>query len=121
MDLKITGIVKELLPEQSGTSAKGLWRKREFILTTEGKYPKQICMVQWGDSIDKVEIGVGEKVTASIDIASREHNGRWYTDVKAWKIEQEAAAPVATERKMPAPMGVAELAKIGDPDDDLPF
>ena len=48
MELKITGIVKELLAEQSGTGAKGNWRRREFILTTEGNYPKQICMVQWG-------------------------------------------------------------------------
>ena len=46
MELKITGIVKELLTEQTGTSAKGDWRKREFILTTEGEYPKQICMVR---------------------------------------------------------------------------
>jgi hypothetical protein len=42
--------------------------------------------------------------------------------VKAWKIEQEAAAPVATTgRKMPKPMGALELAQIGDSDDDTPF
>ena len=121
MELKVTGIVKELLPEQSGTSTKGFWRKREFILETDGNYPKQICMVQWGDNIDSVKIGVGEKVTASIDIASREYNDRWYTDVKAWKVEQEAAAPVATERKVPEPMGAPETAKVGDPNEDLPF
>ena len=121
MELKVTGIVKELLPEQSGTSTKGFWRKREFILETDGNYPKQICMVQWGDNIDSVKIGVGEKVTASIDIASREHNSRWYTDVKAWKIEKEAAVPVAAGQKMSAPMGAPELAQIGDPAADLPF
>ena len=121
MELKITGIVKKLLSEQSGTSAKGDWRKRELILTTEGEYPKRICMVQWGDSIDKVAIGVGERITASIDISSREYNDRWYTDVKAWKIEQEAAPPVATGRKTPAPMGASGLAQIGDPADDMPF
>jgi hypothetical protein len=119
MELKITGIVKELLAEQSGTSVKGDWRKREFILTTEGEYPKQICMVQWGDSIDKVEIGVGEKITASIDIASREYNDRWYTDVKAWKIEQEA--PAATEHKVPVPVGAPESDQVGEPGDGLPF
>jgi len=121
MELKITGFVDVLLPEESGTSSHSNWRKREFILTTEGNYPKQICMVQWGDSIDKVEIGVGEKITASIDIASREYNGRWYTDIKAWKIEQEAAAPIAKERKLPAPLETAELAEIDDLLDDMPF
>ena len=116
MELKITGIVKELLPEQSGTGAKGNWRRREFILATESNYPKQICMVQWGDSIDKVEIGVGEKITASIDIASREHNGRWYTDVKAWKVEREPEhGPGVSASADKAAVG------IGDPDDDMPF
>ena len=119
MELKITGIVKELLAEQTGTSGKGDWRKREFILTTEGKYPKQICVVQWGDSIDKVAIGVGEKITASIDIASREHNGRWYTDVKAWKVEREAAAPAAAV--MMREHAPAAEAPIGDPNANLPF
>ena len=121
MELKITGFVKELLPEQSGTSLHGDWRKREFILTTEGDYPKQICMVQWGDSIDKVAIGVGEKITASIDISSREYNDRWYTDVKAWKIEQKAAAPVMTGSEVPALTETPAPALISDLDDDMPF
>ena len=116
MELKITGIVKELLAEQSGTGAKGNWRKREFILTTEGEYPKQICMVQWGHSIDKVEIGVGERITASIDISSREHNGRWYTDVKAWKVER------APEHGLGVSASAAKAAAgVGDSDDNTPF
>ena len=137
MELKITGIVKEVLAEQQGTSANGEWRKREFILTTEGAYPKQICMVQWGDSIDKVALGVGERITASIDIASREYNGRWYTDVKAWKIEnedrqvthREEAPPITSpetlnhhkEEKVPASLGASEQPEVGDPGDGLPF
>ena len=121
MELKITGIVKELLPEQTGTSAKGIWRKREFILAIEGKYPKQICVVQWGDSIDKIDIGLGEKVTASIDIASREHNGRWYTDVKAWSVERETAAPGPLARLEDRTDKALGTAGIAEPDDDMPF
>ena len=121
MELKITGFVKELMDEQSGQSSHGDWRKREFILTTEGDYPKQICMVQWGDNIDKVTIGVGEKITASIDISSREYNDRWYTDVKAWKVELEARPSAATENKVQASIGTSETAKVGNSDDDMPF
>jgi hypothetical protein len=116
MELKITGIVKQLLVEQTGTSAKGKWRKREFILTTEGEYPKQICMVQWGNSIDKVAIGVGERITVSIDISSREYNGRWYTDVKARKVER------APEHGLGVSASAAKVAAgVGDPDDNTPF
>lgn len=95
MDLKINGTVTQLLPEQSGEGRNGPWRKQEFILETEGNYPKQICIVVWGDNIDKFGVQDGERLTAHIDIASREFNGRWYTDVKAWKIEREQPGDAA--------------------------
>lgn len=88
MDLQITGTVKQILPEQGGQSAKGAWRKQEFVVDTGGNYPKQVCMVMWGDSIDQFGLQEGETITAHIDIQSREYNGRWYTDVKAWRVER---------------------------------
>ena len=92
MDLQINGRVIEVLDEQSGEGRNGPWRKREFILETEGNYPKKICIVQWGDEIDQSNVVEGEQITAHIDIQSREYNGRWYTDVKAWRIQREGAA-----------------------------
>ena len=83
MDLKLQGKVIQLLDEQGGQGKNGPWRKREFILEIPGKYPKNVCIAQWGDNIDQQPVTVGADVTASIDINSREYNGRWYTEVKA--------------------------------------
>ncbi len=88
MDLKITGEVTKVLEEETGEGRNGTWRKRAFILKTPGDYPKEVCIIQWGDSIDKFAVQSGETITTYIDIQSREYNGRWYTDVKAWKIER---------------------------------
>jgi hypothetical protein len=87
--LEISGKIIELLPEKSGQSANGEWRKREYVLETEAQYPKKICFMAWGDKIDQFEIKKGERVTVSVDLESREYNGRWYTDVKAWKISRD--------------------------------
>lgn len=92
MDLQITGTIKQILEVQSGESKNGPWKKQDFILETPGKFPKLVCVTQWGDQIDQNNITEGETITASIDIQSREYNGRWYTDVKAWKIEKGEAA-----------------------------
>ncbi|HKK93337.1 MAG TPA: DUF3127 domain-containing protein [Longimicrobiales bacterium] len=92
MDLKLTGKVVQILEEQSGEGRNGPWRKQEFILETQGQYPKQVCIVQWGDNIDSFGVQEGETLTASIDIQSREYNGRWYTDVKAWRIDRDQGA-----------------------------
>ena len=85
--MQIEGTVTQLLEEVTGEGKNGTWRKQEFILETGGKYPKQVCIVMWGDSIDEFSLSQGRAITAHLDIASREYNGRWYTDVKAWKVE----------------------------------
>ena len=86
--MEISGKIIELLPEKSGESANGGWRKQEFILETEAQYPKKICFMVWGDKIDDFNIQQGENVEISVDLESREYNGRWYTDVKAWKASR---------------------------------
>lgn len=104
MDLQIKGKVTQILEEQSGTGKNGPWRKQEFILETQDQYPKEICIVQWGDKIDEFNVQEGEQITAHIDIQSREYNGRWYTDIKAWKVERGQGG-----------------AQGGPPQDDVPF
>ena len=117
MDLKVSGTVVEVLEEQSGEGRNGPWRKQEFILETEGDYPAKICLVQWGDDIEKFAVQEGEKLSAHIDIRSREYNGRWYTDVKAWRVERNAEAA----RGAPPP-GLPPDGDVPPPgDDDLPF
>jgi hypothetical protein len=89
--MEISGKIIELLPEKSGQSARGPWRKQEYVLETEGQYPKKICFMVWGDKIDELAIKGEENLVVSIDIESREYNGRWYTDVKAWQIKRAGA------------------------------
>ncbi len=89
--MEINGRITELLPEKSGESARGPWRKQEYILETEGQYPKKVCFMVWGDKIGEFAIREGECLVVSIDIESREYNGRWYTDVKAWQVARADA------------------------------
>ena len=89
--MEISGKIIELLPEKSGQSANGEWRKQEFILETDTQYPKKICFMVWGDKIDDFKIQQGENLEVSIDLESREYNGRWYTDVKAWKVSRHSS------------------------------
>ena len=39
--VEIKGKIIEILPEKSGQSANGEWRKQEYILDTESNYPKK--------------------------------------------------------------------------------
>ena len=126
MDLKIAGRVIEVLDEQSGESRNGPWRKRDFILETEDDYPRKVCITQWGDDIEKFGVGEGDQLTAHIDIQSREYNGRWYTDVKAWKIARADprtgdAPSDARTGDAPSDARTVDRRDAAEPDDDLPF
>lgn len=125
MDVTITGKVVDILEEKSGESSNGPWRKQDFILETEGQYPRKVCITQWGDRIEEFDVEEGERLTAHVDIESREHKGRWYTDVKAWRVER----PDDPGREEPEPGSSGPGApgtrdgEERDPaaDDDLPF
>lgn len=117
MDLQITGTVKQILEMQSGESKNGPWKKQDFILETPGKFPRLVCITQWGDQIDKNNISEGETITASIDIQSREYKGKWYTDVKAWKIEKGTQGQASPEESPDD--NIIDFGPIDD--DDIPF
>jgi hypothetical protein len=94
----MTGTITQVLPEKNGTSARGPWRKQEYVLEIPGDYPKQVCFMIWGDKIDQFAIREGQELTVSFDLESREFNGRWYTDVKAWRVAPAGAAESGDER-----------------------
>lgn len=123
MDIQLKGKVVQILDEQSGQGKNGPWRKRDFILEIPGKYPRKVCITQWGDNIDQQQVKQGMEVTAYVDIQSREYNGNWYTDVKAWKIEQGSGQQNATQSPPPASTEGFEIdtKEFDDLDDDLPF
>ena len=121
MDLTIAGEVTRILDEESGTGRNGPWRKQAFILKTPGDYPREVCVIQWGDNIDKFAVQAGEAITAHIDIQSREYNGRWYTDVKAWKIDRPDGGAGAPPRGEAPPLPDEAPEGFDDGDDPLPF
>lgn len=87
--MDLSGKIINQLPEVGGNSKSGnAWRKREYIIETGGQYPKKVCVSIWGDKIDQFGLKVGEQVTLGIDVESREYNGRWYTEVKAFKVDR---------------------------------
>jgi hypothetical protein len=116
--MEISGVVVNLLPMQTGQGKNGTWKKQEFILETPGQYPKKVCMNLWGDKVDEIKISVGDKITASINIESREYNGRWYTDVRAWKIQKDASG--SSNRNAPPP-SEENFVPDSTSTDDLPF
>lgn len=116
--MDISGKVVQLLPVQTGQGKNGTWKKQEFILETGDTYPKKVCIAVWGDKIDMNSIKTGDMVDVSFDVESREYNGRWYTDVKAWKLSKKGANMTGNNAGNNVPAAY-DMPPAGD--NDLPF
>ena len=111
----------QLLPLQTGMSKNGQWRKQDIIVETEGQYPKKICLSIWGDKINEKQLVIGNNLDISFELESREFNGKWYTDVKAWKINltEKTSEEKPTEKLVDFHFLTEEISQ--EDDDGLPF
>ena len=87
--MKIEAILREVTePQQMETKAGKTFIKCLAILETEGQYPKKIAVTLPNeDLINKAtQLALNSKVAIECNIESREYNGKWFTEIKAWKI-----------------------------------
>ena len=116
--MELSGKIIQKLDVESGVSKNGNeWKKQSIVIETPGNYPKKVCFSVWGDRINEVNAEVGDTVSAQIDIESREYNGRWYTDVKAWQIQKADGTSKDEYNQEP---DVSSFSS-DEGDEDLPF
>jgi len=128
-NLELEGKIKTVLPAQGGTSARGTWARQDFVIEyQDGSYPAEVCFSAWGqDKIDELaRCKVGDTIKVSFNIRAREYSGRWYNDLRVWRIS-------AIQQNLPsgnvppqAPYSDAPAPSIDDmpgdfSNDDLPF
>lgn len=122
--MELTAKLIQILPPQTGMGKNGEWKKQNIILETDGMYPKKVCFTLWGDKVDPSILQINTVLTVSFDAESREYNGNWYTDLRAWKVEASMDSPnnmpenYNNSINQPTPPPVDFGSDNGD---DLPF
>ena len=106
--MELTGKIIIVQPERSGVSQRTgtEWKVQEYVLETiNEQFPRKMVFEVFGaDRIANFNIKAGDVMTVSFDIDAHEYNGRWYNQIRAWKVDRNVTAqPVAA----PAPAGVA--------------
>lgn len=101
--MEITGKLVKVLDTETGVSKAGKeWTRKSFVIDTGAKYNPEVCFGLFGD--DKVAMvdscNLGDELTVSFNLSSREFKGRYYTQADAWKIE---ASAVVTEEETDLP------------------
>lgn len=117
--MEFEGTVYKVLPQVKGTGAKGEWKKQEVVFELTGEFSRKVCVGFWGDKADDAaKLVPGEQVEVMFNLDSREYNGRWFTEARAWKFTRHSDAATPP----PAPTPFSEPVDYDrEPADDLPF
>ena len=91
---EMTGTVKVVMDEVTFPSG---FNKREFVVTTQDdRYPQDIKFETVKDKTALLnDLQVGQRVKVAFDLRGNEHNGRYYTNLSAWRVEDAGEADAA--------------------------
>jgi hypothetical protein len=116
MSLELKGTVEHKLEVESGESKAGkAWIKQTLVINNGDQYNPNQAISFFGDTkVETLEsVQVGQEVIVSVNLSSKEYNGKWYNQIDGWKVTPTG---VATQTGA-APEGLND----SDDDDDAPF
>lgn len=116
-ELVIKGTIKSIGDVQV-VSEK--FQKVEFVIVTDDKYPKSVAFQVTNDKIDNFikYNSEGQLVEVKFNAESKEFNGRWFTNLTAWRVQSAGEIQQETAIQAPAPVQSAPKAES---DLNLPF
>ena len=90
-DSTIKGVIKLIKPINVISDKFSV---REFVITTQDKYPQHIIFQTVNDRMDIIApYGEGQEVEVSYNVRGREYNGKYYNTLDAYKVQGEVTAP----------------------------
>lgn len=129
--MEIEGTLVQILPLESGVSRSGNpWSKATVIIETLGQYPKKVALTNMKNAEEYSKLPIGSQIKFKIDVESREFNGRWYSDIRAYAYElqgSQASQHVYTQSypqsqyQQPIPQSPQVAPTFTSQGDDIPF
>ena len=116
MELVIKGTIKTI-GEVNVVSDK--FKKVEFSILTSDQYPKVVAFQITNDKIDNFlkYNKVGQSVEVKFNAESKEYNGRFFTNLTAWRV-QNLATNAQAQNTAPA---LPTQNEVAVEEDSLPF
>ena len=122
--MEFVGKVLEILPAVTGQSARGTWERQTVVFEQANKqFGKEIAVTFMNKGQDVAMLRVGESYTVSFDIESRKYMDKWYTDVRAWRVQPEQTQAQPPVQDMPPFMEEPQTTYSAGAGvvDDIPF
>lgn len=91
MSLEVEGVLHKKFETENKS---GSFQAREFVIQTDGQYPQFVKFQLVQDRCGAVDpFKEGDKMKVYFDLRGREWNGKYFTNLNAWKLEQVSVNP----------------------------
>ncbi len=121
MSFQTTG---KLVKKMEIESKKAGFQTREFVIVTQEQYPQYIKFQLVQDRCSVIDrFNENDEVTVFFDLRGREWQGKYFTNLQAWKVEASqstgalAGQDLVADKESPDPFANSANESF----DDLPF
>lgn len=124
--MELTGKIIAEFNERGGVSSRtgNEWKAKSYVLEVPGDYPRKMVFDVFGvDRLQAFNIQIGEMMTVHFDIDAHEYNGRWFNDIRAFRVDRGQVAPTAAPEAAPMveTTPVTPIVPQSEPIDTAPF
>ena len=86
--MNVIGKLIKKLERETGVSKTGkTWEKQSIVVEQNADYNKEVVISFFGDKIKSIrDIEEGSDVNVSVNLSSREFNGKYYHNIDGWFI-----------------------------------
>lgn len=122
-------LVGKLLKKFDTQEISATFKKRDFVVESEGQYPQQIKFELKNEKTSVIDgFNEGTKVKVHFDISGREWQGKYFVNLSSWRVEAADASTTASSNNTssnnsynPPKTTETTVSNNSGIDDDLPF
>lgn len=125
MSFEVVGKLHKKFETESKTST---FQARDFVIeVADGNYPQMIKFQLVQDRCGLIDAhNEGDEIKVHFDLRGREWNGKYFTNLNAWRIESASSSESTPSAPPPSDLGNSFPSADDEPaqqmnDDDLPF
>ena len=110
--MEVKGKLIKKLQAESGTSKAGnAWENQTCLVETDAKFNNIVAVKCIGDKVKQMnKLNEGDMVTISVNVYSREYNGKYYNQIDGWWFVNQNDSSETNKEKF-----------VTTDDNDMPF
>ena len=121
MSFEVVGRLHKVFDTEKKTES---FQAREFVIEVEGNYPQYVKFQVVQDRCSIIDAyKEGDTIKVHFDLRGREWQGKYFTNLNAWRVEAGEAS--VTSAPPPPPTEAGAFPTVSDApataEDDLPF